>query len=68
MKELDVLLAGFLDQHFDELGEPAQSAFAELVEQQDPIIADWIWGRAPTPDDPLGDIIRMIRADAGVGP
>lgn len=66
MKELDVLLGGFLDRHFDELGAPIQAAFAELLEQPDPTIADWIWGRAPIPENDLGSIIRMIRADSGV--
>ena len=66
MKELDVLMGGFLERHFDELGASLQAAFAELVEQPDPTIADWIWGRAPVPGNGMGDIIRMIRADSGV--
>ena len=45
---------------------PIQAAFAELLEQPDPTIADWIWGRAPMPENDLGSIIRMIRADSGV--
>jgi len=66
MRELDFLLGGFLERHFDELGAPVQAAFAELVEQPDPTIADWIWGRVPIPENDMGDIIRMIRADSGV--
>ena len=66
MKELDVLLGGFLDRHFDGLDETHRAAFAELVEQQDPLIADWIWGRTPLPPGPLGSVLDTIRADAGL--
>lgn len=65
-KELDVLLGGFLERRFDELDESQQTAFTKLVEQPDPAIADWIWGRTPFPDGEIGGIIAMIRKDVGL--
>jgi len=67
-RELDLLLTRFLAQRFDHARPPIQHAFAELLEQQDPLIADWIWGRAPLPEGDLGEVIEMIRQDAGFSP
>lgn len=64
-RELDLLLTQFLAQRFDDARTPCQKAFSELLEQQDPVIADWIWGRAPVPAGDLGEVIEMIRQDAG---
>jgi len=64
-KELDLLLTRFLAQRFDHVLAPYQAAFCKLLEQQDPTIADWIWGRAPVPDGDLQEVITMIREDAG---
>ncbi len=66
MKELDVLLGGFLEHRFDGLDDSCKTAFVDLIAQQDPAIADWIWGRLPLPDGALGNVIRMIRKDAGM--
>jgi succinate dehydrogenase flavin-adding protein (antitoxin of CptAB toxin-antitoxin module) len=63
---LDTLLCHFLEFRFDGLAEPVQRAFANLLEQQDPTIADWLWGRAQIPANEIGDVIRMIRADSGL--
>jgi succinate dehydrogenase flavin-adding protein (antitoxin of CptAB toxin-antitoxin module) len=66
MKELDVLLFGFLERRFDDAEERLQSAFVELLEHHDPVIADWIWGRADPPDNDIADVIRYIRTEAGL--
>jgi succinate dehydrogenase flavin-adding protein (antitoxin of CptAB toxin-antitoxin module) len=62
---LDLLLTRFLAHRFDDVRLSCQTAFSELLEQQDPVIADWIWGRAPAPEGDLGEVIAMIRRDAG---
>ena len=64
-RELDLLLTRFLAQRFDDVRSPFQMAFSELLEQQDPVIADWIWGRVPAPEGDIGEVIAMIRQDAG---
>lgn len=66
MKELDVLLGRFLEHRYDEVDETHQAAFAALLEQQDPSIADLLLGRVPPPEGPLGRVIEMIRADSGI--
>lgn len=65
-KELDYMLSGFFDRRFDELDASGQEAFAWLLEQQDPLVIDWIWGTLSPPQGALNDIIEMIRRDSGI--
>jgi len=46
MKELDVLLAGWLDRCWPEADEARRREFAWLLEQPDPDLADWLIGGA----------------------
>lgn len=64
-RELDVVLSGFVERRFDQLAVAEQSAFERLLEQQDPVIMDWILGRADPGD--LLSIVDLIRADRGLG-
>jgi antitoxin CptB len=62
MRELDVLLARFLDTCPDGLGD-ARPAFERLLELPDPALMEClVLGRAPPPG--LEDIVERIRADA----
>jgi succinate dehydrogenase flavin-adding protein (antitoxin of CptAB toxin-antitoxin module) len=51
MKELDVLLARWLDLRWACADIRRQRAFRQLLEQADPQIADWLIGGS-RPDDP----------------
>lgn len=51
MRELDILLTRFLEHRWDGLPAHLQTGFVELLEVQDPILMDWIMGRA-TPETP----------------
>ena len=66
-KELDCLLSRFLEDRFDQLSARHQAGFALLLEQQDPLITDWIWGRCTVPqENSLAELVAMIRADARI--
>lgn len=45
MRELDVLLTGFLDARFAALDAEQQESFASLLECQDPDLLEWLTGR-----------------------
>ena len=60
MKELDVLLARWIDQGWPEAGEEHRLAFAWLLEQPDPHIADWLLGGARPPGASHAEIIDDI--------
>jgi len=60
-KELDFLLQGFLKLDYDKLTVAEQRAFEKLLEAQDPVIMDWLWGNVPLPTGELGTVIGKIR-------
>lgn len=49
MKELDVLLARWIEEGWPQAAEPQRRAFAWLLEQPDPDIAGWLIGGARPP-------------------
>ncbi len=62
MKELDVLLQRYLEQHFDSASEQEQRIFAELLERQDPQLYGYLVGRETPVDPAVADVIRKISA------
>jgi antitoxin CptB len=52
MKELDLLLEGYLEVRYPEAGLAEQGAFRALLELQDPVLFDYVTGRdRPTSED-----------------
>lgn len=66
MKELDVLLARFLERSYPGLDEAGQRGFARLLERQDPEIYALLTGRADTDDPEIDRVVQRIRSDAGL--
>lgn len=64
MKELDVLLAGFLDAHYDDAPPAIQQAFHDLLERQDPDVYALLTGRIIADDPTLADVVARIRRTA----
>jgi antitoxin CptB len=52
MKELDVLLEGYLAARYAQASEAEQGAFQALLDLQDPVLFDYVIGRdRPTSED-----------------
>ena len=66
MRELDVLLAGFLDHGYADAPGSAQAAFSRLRELQDPEIYALLTARTDTEDPALADVVARIRRAAGL--
>jgi antitoxin CptB len=49
IREMDLLLQRFLESRYDQLSDNEKQVFAELLEQPDLDIMDWIMGRTPPP-------------------
>ncbi len=60
MRELDVLLETYLNQHFDQAAAPMQAAFLLLLDQEDPDIWAWLIGHAQPPAE-LADVILRLQ-------
>lgn len=58
--ELDRMLGGYLEEDYAEAPGSLQQGFADLLEQQDPDIFDWLMG-AQKPDAPFVEIIATLR-------
>lgn len=64
MKELDMLLLGYLQHAFDTASEEERRAFAELLELQDPQLMAYVVGRETPTDQTLATLISKLRASA----
>jgi antitoxin CptB len=64
MRELDVLLVGYLDRHYAAAPEAQRRAFETLLARPDPEILDLLAGRLPAEDGDLHHVIgRILRID-----
>ena len=64
MKELDELLARYLDTHYEQADAAERRGFARLLELQDPDLYDLLIGRVQAGDAEIDDVVRRIRQDA----
>jgi len=62
MKELDDLLARYLDRHLVNADEDAVRVLEHLLDCQDTELLDWLLGRTEPRDKELRDIIETIRS------
>jgi len=58
---MDLLLQRFVECRYGQLTDKDKQVFAELLEQPDLDIMDWIMGRTVPPSDSLQSMINMIR-------
>jgi antitoxin CptB len=62
MKELDLLLLGYLEQYYPQASAGEQRVFADLLDLEEPQLYAYLLGRE-TPSDPaVADIVRKLRA------
>jgi len=60
VRELDVLMTHFIDQSYANLSDQEKNAFNKLLEVQDPIIMDWVFGRGASPDKDVQLIVLKL--------
>jgi len=63
MKELDVLLDGYLTRHYAAATSEQQWDFLRLLEREDPDIWAWIVGQTPPPAQ-FADVITRLQRNA----
>lgn len=61
MRELDELLTRYLEQVYPQASSAERSAFAQLLDLQDPDIFGYLVGRNNPPQGPLSDVITQLR-------
>jgi len=60
--ELDLILARFMDRHYESLDAEAQALFRELLERSDNDLLDWALGRGAPAERRYRHVIELLRA------
>ena len=60
MRELDVLLSGFLERRYPSLDRAGKEAFRDLLALQDPEIFGYLLGRERPADPRIADIVTRV--------
>ena len=60
MRELDVLLTRYVDEHYARASSQDQEAFRTLLESPDPLIRAYCLGHEAPPTRALASLIRVI--------
>jgi antitoxin CptB len=61
MRELDVLLLGFLKQRYPQLGTGDIDSFTRLLEYPDNVLLEWLLGHMVPSDRDVAHIVQEIR-------
>jgi antitoxin CptB len=65
-RELDALLGGWLDARRDSIDAGELATFDALLDEQDPVLWDWLLGHAEPPRADWRAIVADIRERAGL--
>lgn len=60
MRELDVLLMGYMDNEYTAAGQSMKRAFEQLLTMQDPDIQALLAGRLPAEDAALDELVQRL--------
>jgi len=66
VRELDVLFNRFLDSDYQALSSAEQLDFQRLLEVQDPVIMDWLFGKYDAEDAGIAAIVERLKILSGL--
>ena len=61
MRELDLLLGGFVDRAYDRLSAEERAQFVRLLSYPDALLLDYLMGRTLPSDPAIAGLVRKIR-------
>lgn len=61
MKELDLVLTGYLENYYIEAAEQDQQAFKALLEMPDPDLFALLVGRTSATDEAIGNLVAVLK-------
>lgn len=61
MRELDLLLQGFLRESYSRLDAQGRAGFEQLLQYPDAVLLEWLMGRQIPSDKEVADIVQRIR-------
>ena len=66
IRELDVLFGRFLESEYPTLSTDEQLVFQQLLEVQDPVIMDWLFGKYDPEEAGLVSLINNLKVMSGL--
>ena len=66
IRELDVLFGQFLETDYLSMDEHEKLVFQRLLEVQDPVIMDWLFGKYESDDNELQKLILRLQELSGL--
>ncbi|ANO51108.1 FAD assembly factor SdhE [Woeseia oceani] len=64
MRELDVLLSAWLEEHFDAASDSQKAGFCSLLELPDPQLAGYLLQGVSVSDPDTANVVKLIRGDS----
>ena len=61
MRELDLMLLHFTEQHYDQLGSDQQTRFEQMLRNTDQLLLAWLMGHQQPNDAQLAELVAQIR-------
>jgi len=65
MKELDVVMTGYLENYYSGATESDQQSFKTLLEMQDPDLFALLVGRSESGDQNITEMVRFLKGMTG---
>ena len=62
MLELDFIFQRFFEERYPHLSLQQQTAFEQLLKQDDPVLFDWLITGVPCKETELQEIVKLISA------
>ncbi len=66
VRELDVLFTRFVKDHYPSLSQAEKGTFQKMLEVQDPVIMDWLFGKYDPEDLPMQDLVNKLKEISGL--
>lgn len=60
MREVDLLLGSFADQHLKGFSSDQLTQFEHILDIEDPYLYAWLSGTAPLPEEEKSDVMTMM--------
>jgi len=62
MKETDLILGGFAEEHLAAMNETELDQFESLLEEPDAYVMDWLFNRKPVPTEHDTPVMARLKA------
>ncbi len=66
VRELDVLFTRYVSTFYPDLDDAKKAAFQDLLEVQDPVIMDWLFGKYDPEDPSIKGLIDELKEISGL--